>query len=502
MEYFYDKNESILLVKTNPQKFSEMKKLSELLMPEIVDGRGVGFNSSGLMSLNEFISYTTEKDLLYFVFFLFKAMNEWADKSDSKLELILDTNAIFYEQKKNRFCFAATTEKNNINAIEFATDLIFNAIFKEKELQTAVELISFIRASIHTNARDILLFLEMSKYGRAYTSDWTKFKKTFENTTVGHTESLADAHKNSKMTHKVNNSMDFSDFLSVDDLFSDADSSSEESTDIFEEKVVPEEKIEEVQKETVFVPFIDEVQEEEAADVPFAEEVQEEEAADVPFAEEVQEEEAADVPFVEEVQEEAADVPFVEEVQEEAADVPFVEEVQEEAADVPFIEEVQEEAADVPFVEEVQEEAADVPFVEEVQEEAIDSYPVGYDTYTDIDDDIEDQTMILEEEDMPEETLVAYLKGSDGTIVEISKDYFVIGRNSKESDFAVRDSSMSRKHAAIIRIDNEFYIEDLNSTNKTYLDNEQILPNVRKLLSDGSVIFVSRNKYIFNVERR
>ena len=110
--------------------------------------------------------------------------------------------------------------------------------------------------------------------------------------------------------------------------------------------------------------------------------------------------------------------------------------------------------------------------------------------------------MILVEDDEQEETLVAYLKGSDGTIVEISKDYFVIGRNSKESDFAVRDSSMSRKHAAIIRIDNEFYIEDLNSTNKTYLDNEQIMPHVRKLLSDGSVIFVSRNKYIFNVERR
>ncbi len=444
MNYFYDRNESVLQVKLNAENYSAKKKLNEILMPEADVREGVGFSTAGLISLSELISFITEKDMLYFVFFLLKANAEWSERADTSLELIMHPDAIFYSQKKNRFYFAVCNAGNNdIGIIDFIMNLLFDAVYKEKELQTAVELIDFIKASIHTSPRDVVLFLEMSKYGRSFSSDWSKLKRNIDDS-ASHTDSLPEAHKNSKMFNKVNNSMDFSSFLSVDDLFSDAQYDVEEKP--AEPKVTKPEIRQEkevVQRSSYNEPEI--------------------------FIQEQKQEEVTPVQNV------------------QTADV---------QADILFS---GDEYEDIPFVEKEpvnQQENADV-WQDSAEEESQDDYPIAEEE-PEISDD-ENQTVILTEEETEKEIAVASLIDSDGNVFDVYKDYFVIGRNSKESDLSVRDSSMSRKHAAIIKSGNEFYIEDLNSTNKTYVDGRQVTPGIRKQLKDGSVIFVSKNKYVFNV---
>lgn len=59
----------------------------------------------------------------------------------------------------------------------------------------------------------------------------------------------------------------------------------------------------------------------------------------------------------------------------------------------------------------------------------------------------------------------------------ITKDVFVLGKDSKSCDFIIDSRVVSRKHAQIICRDGKFYIKDLNSTNYTYVDGSRILPN-------------------------
>jgi hypothetical protein len=56
----------------------------------------------------------------------------------------------------------------------------------------------------------------------------------------------------------------------------------------------------------------------------------------------------------------------------------------------------------------------------------------------------------------------------------IEKDQFIIGRGTKSSDLPIRDGNISRKHAAVIRRNGEYYIKDLGSTNGIDFKGERI----------------------------
>ena len=66
----------------------------------------------------------------------------------------------------------------------------------------------------------------------------------------------------------------------------------------------------------------------------------------------------------------------------------------------------------------------------------------------------------------------------DGRRHAMTKDEFVIGRN-KASDLAIRDGKISRKHAGVIRRNEQFYIKDLGSVHGIHykgmrIDNKRI----------------------------
>lgn len=56
----------------------------------------------------------------------------------------------------------------------------------------------------------------------------------------------------------------------------------------------------------------------------------------------------------------------------------------------------------------------------------------------------------------------------------VDKDQFIIGRGAKSSDLPIRDSNISRKHAAVVKRGGAYYIKDLGSTNGIDFNGERI----------------------------
>jgi len=90
------------------------------------------------------------------------------------------------------------------------------------------------------------------------------------------------------------------------------------------------------------------------------------------------------------------------------------------------------------------------------------------------------------------------LKANDGNRLELpSKDDVVIGREDPISDvfpdldltdLGGADGGVSRKHAVIHRAGTGFTIEDMGSTNGTYINKKRIQPNVPQTIKPGDEV--------------
>lgn len=92
------------------------------------------------------------------------------------------------------------------------------------------------------------------------------------------------------------------------------------------------------------------------------------------------------------------------------------------------------------------------------------------------------------------------IKGANvGSIFPLDKaGPIVIGRG-KESDFQILDLMVSRTHCEIEKRDNGFYIKDLNSTNKTYV-NEKVIEGIPKL-EVGDIIGIGDTLLLFTDQK-
>src|SRR6516225_5891022 len=67
------------------------------------------------------------------------------------------------------------------------------------------------------------------------------------------------------------------------------------------------------------------------------------------------------------------------------------------------------------------------------------------------------------------------LKGhNQGEQLELTGEQFVIGRDPPQCNLVIPTNAVSRVHAQISRVGDKFYIEDMQSRNKTYLNNEAV----------------------------
>lgn len=80
--------------------------------------------------------------------------------------------------------------------------------------------------------------------------------------------------------------------------------------------------------------------------------------------------------------------------------------------------------------------------------------------------------------------------------VEITKPEFTIGRRP-DNDLVLDHAAVSGRHARIVKVQSVFFLEDLGSTNGTFVNERQI---ERKQLLDTDVVTIGKHRLIFRDE--
>ncbi len=81
-------------------------------------------------------------------------------------------------------------------------------------------------------------------------------------------------------------------------------------------------------------------------------------------------------------------------------------------------------------------------------------------------------------------------------LIEIKEDETIIGRLPECGVVLARDG-VSRRHAAIRRSGRDYYLADLKSRNKTYLNEREVLPEAHQILHQGDHILICDVEMVF-----
>ncbi|MBU5310541.1 FHA domain-containing protein [Tissierella carlieri] len=73
-------------------------------------------------------------------------------------------------------------------------------------------------------------------------------------------------------------------------------------------------------------------------------------------------------------------------------------------------------------------------------------------------------------------------------------DSISLGRHG-DNNIVVKDPFVSKRHFQIIEDEGDYYLEDLNSANGTYLNGDKIFDVVR--LNDGDIIRIGQIEFLF-----
>ena len=87
-----------------------------------------------------------------------------------------------------------------------------------------------------------------------------------------------------------------------------------------------------------------------------------------------------------------------------------------------------------------------------------------------------------------------------GERISINKPVFRIGKEKSYVDYFIADNTaISRSHANIHTENGEYFIEDTNSTNHTYINGNLIASNVKTKLASGDKVKLANEDFTFTV---
>lgn len=80
----------------------------------------------------------------------------------------------------------------------------------------------------------------------------------------------------------------------------------------------------------------------------------------------------------------------------------------------------------------------------------------------------------------------------------VKGEIFLIGKNGAQVDGVIQSEGVSRLHAKIYTKEGQFYLEDLNSTNGTYLNEVALEYHQPRPLSRGDRVRFGAEEYLFS----
>lgn len=108
----------------------------------------------------------------------------------------------------------------------------------------------------------------------------------------------------------------------------------------------------------------------------------------------------------------------------------------------------------------------------------------------------ENPTVLLHEAEQKVCRLVYQGSGSEEDFI-LGEDIFLIGKENGNVSAVLKADTVSRMHARITKKDGHYYLEDLNSTNGTYLNGEELIYHDPVKLNKNDRICFATEEYIF-----
>ena len=116
------------------------------------------------------------------------------------------------------------------------------------------------------------------------------------------------------------------------------------------------------------------------------------------------------------------------------------------------------------------------------------------------DDESEEATTVLSAAPMPVVIYPYLIRESTQEKIQADKEVFIIGKG-KASDYVITgNNAVSRNHASIITRDNHYYVVDNVSTNKTFINDEQLQPEQEYEVFSGTKIRMADEDFTLYVD--
>ena len=136
----------------------------------------------------------------------------------------------------------------------------------------------------------------------------------------------------------------------------------------------------------------------------------------------------------------------------------------------------------------------------------------GYFGNTESDNGFDDATCLLVETDgtaAPERYQAApavvypeLYRTQTGETIQINKPVFRIGKERSYVDyFVTNNNAVSRSHADIITRESGYFVIDLNSKNRTYINNQALAAQVETAINDGDTLRLGNEEFVFRATK-
>ena len=91
------------------------------------------------------------------------------------------------------------------------------------------------------------------------------------------------------------------------------------------------------------------------------------------------------------------------------------------------------------------------------------------------------------------------IRCKSGERVKICQNSFIIGSSFENVDYYIENNNISRKHASILRFEDGFYIQDLGTTNGTFINGVRVTPGRYVKLESGNIIKLAEEEFEFDM---
>lgn len=108
-----------------------------------------------------------------------------------------------------------------------------------------------------------------------------------------------------------------------------------------------------------------------------------------------------------------------------------------------------------------------------------------------------DVTVVLDQPDNSMRISARLIRKQNGAVYKIDQEKAMVGSGSSANICIFDNKAISRSHAVIIRVDKNYYIEDNQSRNGSFVNGKRLQPGVREPIYDGMTLRFANEDFDF-----